>query len=324
MFVFIILINSRVLPDESKKVNLVKMIHIKDLLPSDVKIQGVCTFNNNFYLLLLIKNKFEIFQTAEDGKIEKIFKRGLLDSLSSPTSFFVFKDKIEIVDYNPDIQKCIYLVMNKSLNKISSKLIPKATYTNVRKSENSNFYYYFYVENNEIIYIVTNMEKNQSQIIAKKKLKPSPRRGINFYFEPAYEKIITCFDDEYKITVHNLNNNKTISFLHPNFKNKPYTEQELQVLPTMLSQLSRKYEPFPKVIQNILFFDENILIIIRKQRPTQSFLTLDKFDIMGVYKKTIKLDITQEDFLEIFRVNDDAGILTASKDKYIIRIVKLK
>jgi len=189
MFVFIILINSRVLPDESKKVNLVKMIHIKDLLPSDVKIQGVCTFNNNFYLLLLIKNKFEIFQTAEDGKIEKIFKRGLLDSLSSPTSFFVFKDKIEIVDYNPDIQKCIYLVMNKSLNKISSKLIPKATYTNVRKSENSNFYYYFYVENNEIIYIVTNMEKNQSQIIAKKKLKPSPRRGINFYFDLHMKKL---------------------------------------------------------------------------------------------------------------------------------------
>ena len=309
--------------DEKKSLNIIKEITIKSI-PYGAKIHDIESHGNNFFLLILNEKKVSILKIDSTGAVAKIFKGAGLDGLLFPTCFFVNDENFEIVDYNINEEKSFFFVLNRSLEVLLKNTFKNADYTIAKKLGESIFYYYCEsFDKKYVIYSIAELNDNMHIASFRKKLQKPPSRKIIYFFEVAPNKIFSCFDDEYRIVALDTKDNKTSIFRHPTFKNKLYTKNELEILPPMLSYLYKTYKRLPPVIEDILVVGNDDLIVFRKRRPGQRFITLDQFSIEGKFKNTAKLEIhTNEKPLQIFRFKDMIGLLSKVESKYIIRIIE--
>jgi len=119
---------------------------------------------------------------------------------------------------------------------------------------------------------------------------PPPTR-VDLPIVAVRQKIYLAFQNEYKIDVYSKNGKRLSSITNPNFKQEPYSKDEIGLLSTMQKSAIKQGVTGPPIIGKIDVTSDGTILVTRCQRPGAAKLFVDKFNSAGKYTKTIELEL---------------------------------
>lgn len=131
------------------------------------------------------------------------------------------------------------------------------------------------------------------------------------------EKIYLAVQDSFSVYVYSRDGKLVKSFLHPTFKNEPYTEKEIENLSGMARMSAIAGETFPPIIKNIETESRGRIYITRFLRPGSKNLMIDLFRKDGEFIKTEVIRFNNNEILHDFKLlsADRYTLIVSYKDK---------
>ena len=164
-------------------------------------------------------------------------------------------------------------------------------------------------------------------IISVDHFQPAPPSRMQLPIFSVTNKIYIAFDNEYLIQVFTLNGDKLFHFTNNHYKHKPYTEEEIKLLPGMVRTLSKEGVHYPPAIKKIEAVANNIIVVTRHPRLGSKQVVADIFNNNGSFLHSNNYILKKNDKLEdVYSSKENYYCLVRNKElgKFKIYIFELK